>query len=428
KVLMLVHTFPPFGSVGGSIRLLKYLNFMSRENGWKPTVITIDPSIDLLWVSKHAHHSLEQIPDDVKLILTNTGEFKDLNYSNKGLSALLRKLKLAVLWPIRKFFLIPDDKKLWCHELEKAALQELNSDDYSLIYATAPPFSVLLTATKLKEKTGLPLVFDVKDDWAVPENFTKLKRFRKGIEAKLEHKCVAAADKLIAVTQRSLDDHKARHPNVADKFELIHNGCDISEYKPYWDQPPAKFEKFTLIHTGIFSSKRDLTHLFHALRRLIDEQKNETDTIEFVLIGKVPAAQAKVIRELGLAEAVRNLDYLERDLYVQTLTKAHLPVVINYDVPTLIPGKLYEYWGSRNRMLLLDRREGAAADLVHKYDLGSVVSPDDEDSIYNCIRNAYLAWQDGNLAPVDVSGLAEFDRRFLTGKLEKVFEEVMQYR
>ncbi len=59
KLLILVHTFPPFGTVGGSIRLLKSLVFMNRENdGWDPTIITLDPKVDLLWLAKASQHSL----------------------------------------------------------------------------------------------------------------------------------------------------------------------------------------------------------------------------------------------------------------------------------------------------------------------------------------------------------------------------------
>ena len=56
KVLMLVHTLPPFGTVGGSIRLIQFLN--RGGNGWKTTVVTLDPDTNPLWLAKESPQSI----------------------------------------------------------------------------------------------------------------------------------------------------------------------------------------------------------------------------------------------------------------------------------------------------------------------------------------------------------------------------------
>ena len=140
RVLVLVHTFPPFGSVGGSIRLLKFLTFLNREsNGWEPTVLTVKSDIDLLWVTKESQDSVAQVPQDIKLVRTDTGEPKGIASEYGKASKLLRKMKLAVLLPLRKYLMIPDDKVLWRRNLRQAARREHSQHKYSIIYATAPP-------------------------------------------------------------------------------------------------------------------------------------------------------------------------------------------------------------------------------------------------------------------------------------------------
>lgn len=426
KVLMLVHTFPPFGSVGGSIRLVKFLRFLNQgESEWQPVVITLDPDIDLLWLPKQSSFSLDELPDDVRLMRIGTGEPINPRIEFQPLYKLVRKIKLALLHPWRKYFLIPDDKAPWRKSLESAALEELASQDYSLIYATAPPFSVLLAAERLKAATGLPLVMDIKDDWLIEPRFRGLKRYRKGLEASMEARCIAAADRVITVTPNSYDAYRARYPEEEDKFELIHNGCDMEEYKPYWSDRPEKFNKFTLIHTGVFSSRRDMSALFRALKRLTVERPGASDNAQFLVVGSVPGDQQKAIVELELQGVVKATGYMERERFIETLVKAHLPVVVNYSVPTLIPGKLYEYWGSRNPMLLLDNDDSAAADLVGTYDLGQVVAVGDEEGIFQFILQEYDAWVRGESRLIDVSGLQQFDRQVLTRKLESVFSSLV---
>jgi glycosyltransferase involved in cell wall biosynthesis len=420
---MLVHTFPPFGTVGGSIRLVKFLRYMDRT-AWAPTLITIDPEVDLLWLPKDSSFSLDEVPGDIQVIRTDTGEPKDPKFKSDFLRNIFRRLKLALLLPVRRFLLIPDDKKQWSSNLIEAATKELESNKYSLIYATAPPFSVLLAAAKLKDRFDLPLVIDIKDDWLVKERFLGLKKFRRLIEPSLEKRCIDAADKVITVTQLSYDEYSARYPEHLGKFELIHNGCDIQEYRKYWNSRPEKFDKFTFIHTGVLSAVRDMSALYKALKRVIDERGAE-EKFQFIILGNVPTNQKNMIRGLGLTNIVKFMPYMDRDEYVETLVKSHMPVVINYSVPSLIPGKLYEYWGSRNKMLLLDSDESAAADIVRRYEIGSVIKPDDEEAMYKLIGSAFEDWEVGKTELSDISKLHLFDRSSLTRKLESVFSTSM---
>ena len=148
----------------------------------------------------------------------------------------------------------------------------------------------------------------------------------------------------------------------------------------------------------------------------------------FILVVIIPAHKPRLIEELRLDDVVLSTGYMERDKYLETLVRAHLPVVINYSVPSLIPGKLYEYWGSRNKMLLLDSKDGAAADIVERYRLGSVIEHDDEGSIYDFLCEAYDAWVRGEVELSDISQIHLFDRRVLTGKLEEIFSDLVNDR
>jgi len=304
----------------------------------------------------------------------------------------------------------------------QAVRERLATQKYDAIYATAPPFSVLLAAVDLKAETGLPLVLDIKDDWMTLDRYPGLKRFRWPIERRMEARCVAAADRIITVTEQSQAAYRERYPEIAYRVEYIPNGCDVDEYRPLWEAPPEKFKKFTLVHTGVFSSRRDLSALFGAMRRLADNNEAIARDMEFLIIGRIPADQDETIERLGVSDFIRREGYLSRKDYLNVLSRSHLPVVINYDIPTLIPGKVYEYWGSRNRMLLLDTPHSAASELVRRYDVGDIVEPDDDIAIMAVIEQAWQRYHGGNEKLLPTEGLEQFDRKYLTTRLVQVLD------
>lgn len=424
RVLMITHVFPPYGTVGGSIRLVKFLKYLSQnQSRWTPTVLTLRDDLDLLLVGRNSAFSLEEVPENTDIVRTNTREFRMPSLFKGLLRNILRKTMLVLAKPADKYILVPDDNLLWSRHLLVAARKLLAQKKYDVIYATAPPFSTLLSAVRLKVETGLPLVLDIKDDWIVPERYSGIKRFRLPLERRMEAKCIQAADQVITVTKKSQDSYQEKYPQVADRINYIPNGCDVDEYLPFWEETIEKFQKFTLVHAGVFSSRRDLSSLFKAIRKLVNNNTNFAQNFKFMIIGRVPTDQWLAIQRCGISEYVHIKEYLPRKEYLEVLMRSHVPVAINYNIKTLIPGKVYEYWGSRNRMLLLDSNDSAAAEIVKGYDLGDIVNHNDEEGIYKSIYQSWLNYQNGIHKQVAVDDLILFDRKNLANMLENVLDK-----
>ena len=427
KILMLAHTFPPFGTMGGSIRLVKFLKYMDRgDGGWDPTVVTVRDDKELLFVGKYSTFSLEELPQEIRIIRTCTNEISVPAIKRTQLKKFVRYLLLALFKPINSYFFIPDSSILWSWCLRRAAKQELRNEGYAVIYATAPPFSVLVSAAWLKRDTGLPLVLDIKDDWVVDAafRFRRLKKFRKYIEAKMERSCLTAADKIILVTPKSYEYYTDRYPEFSHKFECITNGCDTAQYCPFWENPPTKFHKFTLVHSGVMSYRRDLGTFFRALKNLLTKFPDMKHKLQFIIIGRMPRALKRNIEMYGLLEIIVHMNYMEHQEYLQMLIKSHLPVVINYEIPTGVPGKMYECWGSGNKMLLLDREDSAAAELLQEHELGYLARPDDAEKIESILLSAYNDWETNTIKGVDTKALHKFDRKYLTQELENLLSQI----
>jgi len=240
----------------------------------------------------------------------------------------------------------------------------------------------------------------------------------------MERSCLTAADKIILVTPKSYEYYTDRYPEFSHKFVCITNGCDTAQYCQFWEDPPTKFHKFTLVHSGVLSYRRDLGTCFRALKNLLTKFPNMEHKIQFIIIGRIPRDQKRKIEIYGLQEIIVHMNYMEHQEYLQMLIKSHLPVVINYEIPTGVPGKMYECWGSGNKMLLLDSENSAAAELLREHELGYLASPDDAEKIESILLSAYEDWEANTIEGVDTKVLHKFDRKYLTQELENLLNQI----
>ena len=74
NILMIIHTFPPMGSVGGSIRIVKFLKYINElTKDISVTLITLRDDIVPLNDLHLSGTSLTEVPKDrINIIRTNT--------------------------------------------------------------------------------------------------------------------------------------------------------------------------------------------------------------------------------------------------------------------------------------------------------------------------------------------------------------------
>lgn len=437
KILMIVHTFPPIGSVGGSIRIVKFLKYINElRSDFYSTIITIRSDFILLNDFQLAQTSIPEIPNkNIKIIRTNTLQPRHPN-PYKGIEAnRIKKKKKKYSWVeikiyfkiiynfIDNYFLIPDYAILWFPYLITHALREAKKVD--LIYATAPPFSVLIQAVIIKKITKKKLILDIKDDWIYQPKFLSRPFIVRRIEEKLEKYCVKNADKIILVTPKSFEDFKVRYPQYKDKFSMITNGCDIEEYKKYWNINYKPNAKFTIIYSGGVSTAKNPQNFFEALVELRKEGIINENNFRMNFIGQLHHNISSMIFDKKLDDLVHSYNYFEREEYIQIISKAELLLAINYQIKTLIPGKLYDYWGSRRPILLIDSLDSMAAELVTANNLGIVKDFSDVIGIKETIYNYFKSWNDNNISDkTNIENLYNYDRKNLTRKFIEIIDDM----
>lgn len=439
KVLMIAHAFPPFRSVGHSIRVIKFIKYLPAL-GWLPVVLTIDDRKEYEDYRKQGSESLlSDVPQEVSIYRTIAGE-PSLEYLEKEircgernwLSALIVEvLGGARRWVFRNFAL-PDRRIAWLPFALRRGGQIVRRKGIDVIFATCPPHSATLIGACLKRLTGKPLILDFRDDWIDTPWYHSRPTMIRMIERRLESWVVKTADKVILVTEWSKKAFLDRYPTQpSDKFVFISNGCDLGEFAVLNSMTAApRNPKFTIVHAGSLNDSKNWTRtpaaLFQALHHILERQPELVEKLALAFTGFLPERQRRLVEEMGLSAVVSELGFLPRDDLLRLIKASEMLLVINYEgFSTLIPGKIYEYWAVGGPPILLLSCPGAAASFVEQHGLGLTVDPSDVAGIQEAILTVYR--QSITAAPLRVStaGIEAYDRQALTRKLAHVLSMVI---
>jgi glycosyltransferase involved in cell wall biosynthesis len=434
KVLMIAHVFPPFRSVGHSIRVVKFIKYLPAL-GWLPVVLTIDDRKEYEGYRKEGSESLlSDIPHGVRIFRTLAGEpsteylEKEMRWGRRNwLSSVFGKiLGGARRWVFRNLAL-PDQRVAWLPFAVRKGHQIMRSEGIDVIFATCPPHSATLVGACLKRLTGKPLILDFRDDWIDTPWYHSRPAMIRMIERHLENWVVKTADKVILVTEWSKKAFQDRYPEQpSDKFIFISNGCDLDDIARLNSLTTVRSSlKFTIVHAGSLNDSknwtREPTALFKAIHQLIQKEPGMEDKLALLFVGDFPERHRKMALEMGLSSVIKGVGHLPHEEVLQLIQSADLLLAMNYDgFSTLIPGKIYEYWAIGGPPILLLSCPGAAAAFIERYKLGFTVDPSDVDAIIRVVITTYLQSKTAPCPRLCTAGIEAFDRRALTQKLAQV--------
>ena len=255
RVLLISYHFPPVGGAGVQ-RPAKFAKYL-RQFGWDVSVLMAEnPSVPVLDESL-----LADIPPETIIRKARTWEpgyqFKsnitsqstDGNAAKPGIIGRAKSKLKGMVRSTAKMMLQPDPQVLWLPNAKKAALKLLRELPHDIILATAPSYSNLLLGSKLKQKTGLPLVVDYRDEWDLSSKYlenSQSDRISHFIQERMQKKILRNADGLIATT-------KASHCLLIRKSKTI--WCFVTR--------PFVFTMGSMILILIRSINRQQTHRHH---------------------------------------------------------------------------------------------------------------------------------------------------------------------
>lgn len=441
KVLMLAQYFPPLHGVGGVIRVTKFIKYLPMVSTWVPVVVTLEDREDYAFLSRGSVSLLADIPPTVKVFRTRSFEPRGRSVgealgedevTGSAFRSVLTRLLRCFRRIVQNYVMIPDLHILWLPFVLPAARKVAKDEAVDLLFTTCPPHSSAAIAALVQCLTGLPLVVDFRDDWTGdpwPPIGTADSAFARAIQRWMEKRVVRQSTRVVTVTERSLRGFRTRYPDERpDKFVLIPNGCDLSEYeflRSIADRPTN--QRFTITYAGRIEPARAPTHLFEAIHRLREDKRFDTDRLDVVFLGGLPHTYQRLVDQLGLAGVIRHEPPMPQGeaLFRRLWSSDVLLAIADPSKPTSMAGKIYGYWGVGGPALLLLAEDGAAKDFCESHGLGVVVSLSDVDGITQAIAELFERWEQGVLAPMDQRGIERYDRKALTRQLAGEFDRVI---
>lgn len=433
RVLIISYYFPPLYSSGG-IRIFKFAKYLPQV-GWEPVVVTVKIALGV----PTDNTLLEELNKKIQIFRVNNplnfGIERGINkkISNKvGFKSRLLSKSLN-LWKCIKniislLFLVPDSFICWALLAYRTGNRIIKEQKIDVVYTTSIPVSTHVVGCLLSRKNKIPWVMEFRDLWFNHVIFAPRKRWRIFIEKKLEKRFFKYANSIIAVTSTILEYFTSSYPNVRNKFATITNGYDSDNFKRAKPSVYKVKDKFTIVYTGTLLDYQTPIYFFEALESLVNENPDVLANIEVVFAGGMALHYQERFSKPPLSSVIKFLGLLPYQEAINLTYSGDTLLLIVYEEMggnSILTNKLFEYIGARKPILALVP-QGVAADLIESEKLGAVVSPRDIQGIKLAILKLYKKWQEKKLyTEANYDRISKkFDRKTLTYKLSKIFDEV----
>ncbi len=417
KVLVLAYYFPPMG-LSGVQRTLKFAKYLKDYN-WEPTVITTGAS------GYYAHDTslLKEAEEaDIKIIRVDGKEINSM-LSGKGTIKMPPELFRKIASRTSSSLLIPDNKISWSNKAYKKCKELLSSEKYDLIFVSAPPFSAINTAVKLKKEFNVPLVIDYRDLWFGNQFAFYPTPIHAYLHKKMEYTALKAADKII-VTNRNMKEkilNTFKFLTFEDIF-IISHGFDPKDFDGLKvDQKPNN--KLQITYSGIFYEYITPKYFLRAFKKLLEDRPDVAADMQLNFVGILRNENKKLISKLNLQQYVKEYGYLKhKDALAKCMQSDILWMMVGYgrNADTISSGKLYEYFGTK-KPIIACLPSGALKNAVTEYGASFITPPNNIEEIKNALFQVYELYKQGTLPMPDEDFVQKHRRDFLTEQLSKQF-------
>lgn len=397
KILFIATQLPPFiGS--GNVRALNYINYLNRL-GHKLDVIAVDYPKDSIAYDKN----LEGVFDkEVRIHRVNPGLLYNVSYTKKSFDNLDKStnnkgktsIKKKIAGFVKRNILIPDPFLQWINPAYKQAISLINTQGkYDCILSMHETPSSHIVAYKIKKDyPELPWIGYWSDPWNGDSLRKERSSFKAFIEEKIERNVIGKVDKLLFTTNSTKDMYITKYNLNPEITDIVYRGYDEDLYcniEKKEEKPiELKDDKINIIHTGtIYKALRDITPLCSALNKLKVENESLFKKLHFIFIGQFDNPQDESeLKKFDNVTIKPLIPYKEALKYV---VYADVLLLYGNKNSTQVPGKVYEYLGSKASIwTILGDEQDELSQLVRQVNKGPVVVNTEAD-ILSAIKSLY---------------------------------------
>lgn len=405
NLLVIAYYFPPSGGPGGQ-RVLKTVKYLPHF-GWQPFVLTVSngqfPAID--------ESLLEEIPESVlvertrifepydiyrKIIGLKPGTAIDVNVIKKEGQPTSVKQRLAEF--VRATFFIPDARIGWIFSAVKAGKELIRKHKIDAIYSSSPPYTCSIIAKKLKKFSNLPWIAGFRDPWTGFISTPKRWVIPAIIDSHLEKSVFKTADFVECAWEGIIKDAFKKYPSLdPTKFIHIPNGFDSSDFPEIEFKPN---EKFTLTYTGSMYGRRNPDSFFKAIEKLITSGEIDPNDIKLIFVGRFGDEIYDMFNKVTFNDNIEIHSYVPHKKSIEFILRSDVLLLVvdeSKESEEIVPGKVYEYIGTRKPILAIAPDNSSIAKLIKETQTGFVAHQNDIDRIAQNYLAFYQAWKKKSL-------------------------------
>jgi glycosyltransferase involved in cell wall biosynthesis len=410
RLLLVAYAYPPLWEAQ-SVRWY-YLSKELAKAGFQVDVLTVE------YPGKK-----EEIPG-IKVYRTFPGPFNQAVFKALGnpkvFSAevrssrkflFIKKLYRAIR-KITEYMMLGDIRNEWFFIAYPKALELTKENNYDLLITSHEPMVDTLLGLALKNRTKIKWIADLAD----PISADYYPKIWKPFLKLFERKVLAKAD-FIIVTNEALKRKYEKIINSTDKILLISQGFDLEFFRS--QNKVEKNKKFTLAYTGSFYKD------FREPKALVEALAKLNFNFELWLAGRL---EGFLPLFKSIQERVKYFGVLSHPEALELQAKADVLVYLGNRLESQVPGKFYEYLGSKKPILcIIQHTEDPVAGLVRELRIGEVCLNEPEE-IARAISKLYEHWLRGEMEEVyryEEEKVREFSWQNQAQKLIRKIKELM---
>ncbi len=390
KILIIAYVFPPI-AYAGTYRTLRLCKHLLQLN-YDITVLTIAEQPDL-----HNDFSLlGRISEKIKIVRTWT---IDPWRSYQKVKATLVKfpggrLLNKVFSRIIYLFSLPDHMIGWVPFALPVAIKLDRREKFDIVYTSSPPHSQQLIGWMLKLLLRKKWVADLRDPVLDNVGNSEINRLEYFLLNQLERRILYNAAVVVANTRNAQETIQQKYPH--SDIRLIYNSFDQDEFR---DLPNKKFDRFTVSHIGSIYQFRKVDHIFTAMTSLDKEGRITPDNFRLLFVGFNEPGLYDEVKCFGLEKYVEIKEMVEHREALRLMAQSHLLLLIKgfgRNSGAQIPGKLFEYLGTGNKILCIAPKNSEAAEIILQEQAG-FISEDDSHELIQILSKELENQRNGRL-------------------------------
>jgi len=422
RVLVLCYFFPPLAG-GGVHRVLSFVRELPRW-GWDCTVICAGR--DDYWVTDDTLEA--RIPEGTEVIRVGGGSALSAWRRLGGARGGRRSgAAFAGLRALSDWWLLPDSYVGWSRRAARAARRRIARGGIDAVLSSSPPDSVHLAALGTRGSPAPPWVADFRDPWVGLYLREPPSDWHRARQAALERRVLEGADRVL-VASRTHADHIGDRSGARPRA-LVHlpNGFEpdaagaASRLAPAAATPgdPAR-APFLVAFTGTLSLMPETEVFLEAVHDLLARRPELRRRLRARLAGPFDTGyqdRAVALGLTGIVEFTGPLAHAE----ARALQRAADLLVLwkPPGMPTMVPGKLYEYLDSGRPIVALLPAGDEAAELAARGGAARIEPGDREELAAELERRIDRAAAEGRAPSARPAWLDEHTRGNLAARLAR---------